>query len=103
MDYFLHFCNKNILEHDYPCSKIEIFTLIVYSNSPINAVAIPKYMRIDVKSFNVVINGPDATAGSILILSIINGIIAPDNVATVKVTKMAIPTSTPRKKFPFQK
>lgn len=54
-------------------------------------------------SFNVVIKGPEATAGSILNRSIINGINAPDKVATVKVVSKAIPTKIPKKIFPCQK
>lgn len=52
-------------------------------------------------SFNVVIKGPEATAGSIFKRSINRGIIAPDKVATVKVVSKAIPTKIPKNTLPF--
>lgn len=53
-------------------------------------------------SFNVVMNGPEATAGSMLNRSIKSGMSVPDNVATMTVVKIAKPTSKPKNKFPFQ-
>ena len=50
----------------------------------------------------VVINGPDATAGSTFNLCIIKGINAPEIVATVSVAKIDMPTKIPRNKVPFQ-
>ncbi len=47
-------------------------------------------------------NGPDATAGSIFILSIKIGMTEPDNVATVSVARIEIPTNIPKNNCPFQ-
>src|SRR5699024_454492 len=54
-----------------------------YIKYDINAVAKPKYINILIMSLIVVINGPLATAGSIFILFINIGMIAPINVPTV--------------------
>ena len=53
-------------------------------------------------SLIVVMNGPDATAGSIFILSMKIGMTEPDKVATVNVAKMEIPTKIPKNNCPFQ-
>ena len=57
----------------------------------------------EIISFKVVIKGPDATAGSIFNRSIIIGMTEPDNVATVSVAIIEIPTRNPKNNSPFQK
>src|SRR5699024_11867757 len=69
----------------------------IYNNKLMKVVARLKYIKTDVMSFKVVINGPEATAGSIFNLFIKSGISAPDKVATIKVTKIDVPTSRDRK------
>lgn len=66
----------------------------------INAVAIEKYITNPNISLIVVINGPDAIAGSNLSLLIINGTIKPTAVEIVKVHKIDTPTMSANTQFP---
>ena len=68
----------------------------IYNNKLIKVVARPKYIKTDVMSFKVVINGPEATAGSIFNLFIKSGMSAPERVATISVTNIDNPTRTPK-------
>lgn len=67
-----------------------------------NIEASPKYVLSENISFNVVISGPEATAGSILNRYKIKGIIVPAKVPIIRVRNSEQPTTNPKIALPCQ-